>query len=152
MAWTAPRTWTTAEIVTAGMMNEQVRDNELYLKTETDKLDDVSQGDVTGSRAIDGTVYQNTSGKIRIVTVQCVLTKTNAAQYSRVTFCSDANASPTTQIGRMALQPDTAALGGDLIVEMAFTFVVPPNYYYKATETHTGDVSTLSDWFEWDLH
>lgn len=32
MAWTAPRTWTTGEIVTAAQMNEQVRDNELYIK------------------------------------------------------------------------------------------------------------------------
>lgn len=27
MAWTTPRTWTTGEVVTAAMLNEQVRDN-----------------------------------------------------------------------------------------------------------------------------
>lgn len=32
MAWTTPRTWTTNELVTAAMLNEQVRDNENYLK------------------------------------------------------------------------------------------------------------------------
>lgn len=32
MAWTTPRTWTTGELVTAAMMNEQLRDNENYLK------------------------------------------------------------------------------------------------------------------------
>jgi hypothetical protein len=37
MAWTTPRTWTTSETVTAAMMNEQVRDNESYVKTELDK-------------------------------------------------------------------------------------------------------------------
>jgi len=31
MAWTSPRTWVTGEIVTAAMMNEQIRDNLLYL-------------------------------------------------------------------------------------------------------------------------
>jgi len=31
MAWTSPRTWVTGEIVTAAMMNEQLRDNLLYL-------------------------------------------------------------------------------------------------------------------------
>lgn len=31
MAWTTPRTWTTGEIVTAAMLNEQVRDNMLAL-------------------------------------------------------------------------------------------------------------------------
>ena len=27
MAWTAPRTWSTGEIVTAAQLNEQIRDN-----------------------------------------------------------------------------------------------------------------------------
>lgn len=33
MAWTAPRTWTTGELVTAAMMNSHVRDNLLFLST-----------------------------------------------------------------------------------------------------------------------
>jgi hypothetical protein len=32
MAWTAPRTWVTGEVVTAAQLNEQVRDNTRYLK------------------------------------------------------------------------------------------------------------------------
>ena len=32
MAWTAPKTWTTGEVVTAASMNEQIRDNELALQ------------------------------------------------------------------------------------------------------------------------
>lgn len=31
MAWTAPRTWVTGEVVTAAMLNQQIRDNELFL-------------------------------------------------------------------------------------------------------------------------
>lgn len=34
MAWVAPRTWTTGELVTAAMLNEQIRDNENYLKDQ----------------------------------------------------------------------------------------------------------------------
>lgn len=37
MAYTTPRTWITGETVTAAMLNEQVRDNESYLKAERDK-------------------------------------------------------------------------------------------------------------------
>lgn len=33
MAWTAPRTWVTGEIVTAAIMNTHVRDNLLHIKT-----------------------------------------------------------------------------------------------------------------------
>jgi hypothetical protein len=32
MAWTAPRTWTTGEVVTAAIMNTHVRDNLAFLK------------------------------------------------------------------------------------------------------------------------
>lgn len=31
MAWTAPRTWVTGEVVTASMLNEQIRDNMAYM-------------------------------------------------------------------------------------------------------------------------
>lgn len=34
--WTAPRSWTTGEIVTASVMNEHVRDNFEFLKQEAD--------------------------------------------------------------------------------------------------------------------
>ena len=33
MAWTAPITWTTSQVVTAANLNQQVRDNETFLKT-----------------------------------------------------------------------------------------------------------------------
>lgn len=32
MAWTAPRTWVTNEVVTAALLNAQIRDNELFLR------------------------------------------------------------------------------------------------------------------------
>ena len=34
MSWTTPRTWTTGELVTAAQLNEQMRDNETYLKDQ----------------------------------------------------------------------------------------------------------------------
>jgi hypothetical protein len=36
MAWTAPRTWTSGELVSAAQMNEQVRDNLTVLKIAVD--------------------------------------------------------------------------------------------------------------------
>lgn len=36
MAWTPPRTWTHAEVVTSAMLNEQLRDNHLALKATRD--------------------------------------------------------------------------------------------------------------------
>jgi hypothetical protein len=39
MGWTTPRTWVASEVVTDAMLNEQVRDNEGYLKTKADDYD-----------------------------------------------------------------------------------------------------------------
>jgi len=39
MAWTSPRTWVAAAVLTAAQLNEQVRDNLNYLKGETDAYD-----------------------------------------------------------------------------------------------------------------
>lgn len=36
MAWTAPRTWVAGELVTETLLNEQLRDNLLILKTSID--------------------------------------------------------------------------------------------------------------------
>lgn len=36
MAWTTPKTWADNELVTAALMNEQVRDNMAYLKIASD--------------------------------------------------------------------------------------------------------------------
>lgn len=139
MAWTAPRTWTTAEIVTAAMMNEQVRNNELYLKGETDKLDNVSSSEP--SRVLD-TVYQNTSGKIRLVSVGVSLSGgVNEGVYLKI----GASSPPATTIGminRTASNTGNAQLMG--------SFIVPPSWYYKV-ETYQG-TPTLQDWHEWDLH
>jgi len=39
MGWTSPRTWVAGSVLTAGQLNEQVRDNLNYLKGETDAYD-----------------------------------------------------------------------------------------------------------------
>lgn len=38
MAWTTPRTWADGYVVTGSDLNEQLRDNEAYLKTQTDSI------------------------------------------------------------------------------------------------------------------
>jgi len=141
MAWSAPRTWVVGELVTAAIMNTFIRDNQLYLSTW-------AQNDVTGARAIDGTVYQNTTDWIMIVTIQISSVVTNAPQSTLVTIDCDAATPPVTQIGRIGLEADAVALGGDLTAKLAFTFVVLPLYYYQATEAGAA-VSVLEDWFEW---
>ena len=39
MGWTSPATWVSGSILTAAQLNQQVRDNENYLKGETDLYD-----------------------------------------------------------------------------------------------------------------
>jgi hypothetical protein len=77
MAWTAPKTWTDGVIVTAAEFNEQIRDNQLILKTSIDDvgkflglstatLADLSSTNVTGL-ARPTTANTFTAGRTRFV-------------------------------------------------------------------------------------
>ena len=135
MAYVAPRTWTTGELVTAAMMNQDVRDNITYLKTQTDLLYTVTHAEPV--RAIN-VIYQN-STKIRIVTVNLGFA-TAAARSAN--FQIGAGTPPATQvyiITNAAAQPT---------FNMAATAVVPANWYYRVLTTNA---PTLVDWHEWDL-
>ena len=148
MAWQAPRTWVVGELVTAAFLNQDVRDNLLYLTTW-------SQNDVTGARAIDGTVYQNTTDMIMFVTVSVNCRVDGDVDYGRseVSFRCDAATPPVTDIGTI----DTTILVGttmnyDIQNALSFTFIVLPNFYYKGTSFNTGGgvAPALIDWFEWN--
>lgn len=162
MAWVAGADVTVGDLITAATWNNYLGasgDIDL-LKIETDKLDDVSQGDVTGSRAIDGTTYQNTSDKIRFVTIN-VTTQIVAADgdldgTARVEIKCDSNSTPTTVVANIGLVLGLFGLNvvaNSIVSYSTVSFKVAPDYYYKATETEIGDGAvSLLEWFEWDLH
>jgi len=63
MGWTTPRTWVTGAVLTAAQMNEQIRDNENYLKEHIDIADRRKVLDcVTTDRTITGTAEQQLYG------------------------------------------------------------------------------------------
>jgi len=68
-SWTAPRTWTTSELVTASIMNTHVRDNLLYLKENVDptpqclNTDEVTRNN-GGVAETDLSTYLLTAGKL----------------------------------------------------------------------------------------
>jgi hypothetical protein len=89
------------------------------------------QTDVSGSRAINGTVYQNTGSKPRLVVIEAYIGA--AARWD--VYC-DATATPNTRI----------ALCRNALTDQVVTFVVPSGYYYKVTETAA--TVTLTQWVE----
>lgn len=99
---------------------------------------DATQYDYTGSRAID-TVYQNTSGKMKVVNVS--LSYSSGTDVICYAYCGSAN--PPT--------PVVAVSGGPMNAYSCFllTFIVPKNYYYKITDSW--GVTAVSHWFEWDI-
>src|SRR6266545_2395067 len=52
MGWTNPRTWTTGELVSASMLNEQLRDNISYLK-------DIALVTITSDVSVTGTAFMD---------------------------------------------------------------------------------------------
>ena len=144
MAYTTPRTWTAGENVTAAQLNEQIKDNVTYLKTETDKLDDATIHSGTANcvspataRAID-TVYQNTSGKIRFVNV---LVNANSGE-SVYAYC-DSGTAPSTEVSFLYNNGATQTSAG-------VSFIVPPNNYYEISTN--GGSPSIGNWIETDLH
>ena len=101
----------------------------LDVDTVDAKLDDFSVAQPT--RAI-GTTYQNTGGKIRLVSV------TIDVSSGYVQALCDANSTPTTVVAYT-----------DAIHAITLTFLVPPNYYYKLNKSGT---ATSANWTEWDEH
>jgi hypothetical protein len=111
--------------------------------------DDVTQTVQTGSRAIDGTVYHNTSGKIRVVHVAAYSNPVATwCQLTMDAYC-DANAAPTTFIAEAGETYSHASLQGTAYASM--TFLVPPGYYYKVGTIGSPGYA-LHVWTEWDLH
>ncbi len=96
----------------------------------------VTQADVTASRAIDATVYQNTSGKIMMAAITVYSATTGATSFA---YCAS-NSSPAVIVGKWVNPAASTGCG-------VMFFVIAVNYYYKATGTN----ATLGAWIEWTL-
>lgn len=116
----------------------------LDVDTVSALLDDVTQAQP--ARVI-GTNYQNTPGKIRIVSVSLDMDAGNASNAYASALVGATSPPATTVIG-VGTQTN---LGNT--ERHAMTFIVLPNYYYKVKKTVSGTATvTLGDWTEWDLH
>ena len=93
--------------------------------------------DVTGSRAINATVYQNTSIYPRMVTVTMTM---NTNGDNIVQFAIGATAAPNSLVGEW---------GGNVLLTAqsygSVTFMVPGLWYYKGTQSGT---VTILAWVE----
>lgn len=76
MAWTAPRTWTTTELVTAAMMNTHVRDNLVYLGGSSGAFVSTSATAFTNTAFADMDAL--TAGPLASPLIVSVLTQTSA--------------------------------------------------------------------------
>ena len=138
MGYTAGVDRATSYKVTAANWNEQLGATG-SLVTVHDALYTCTQTDVAASRAVNGTIYQNTTGKVVIAMITINYANTSAV----ATFICDSNASPTTQIGLVNIVADNV-----LNTKIATTFIVPPSFYYKVAPT--GSINIVN-WFEWTL-
>ena len=135
MAWTAPRTWVVGELVTAAIMNTHIRDNQIYLKSQTDLINTVTFSQP--ANAFD-TNYQNATGKIKIVIISVGFANGNDES---VNLFTENATPPTVSVGILRNNTNN-------IIQMQGTIVVPNGWYYKALQ---GGVPTLVEWTEWDF-
>lgn len=129
-------------------------------KSEVDtvdaKLDDVTESEP--AYALD-TVYQNTGGKIKVVSVcaLCRVSESAGLLTGQSQIHADiGSANPPANIISYAEARCTyihADTGGILRHLVTLTFVVPPSWYYRVVTVASGGgvTPTLSEWHEWDL-
>lgn len=150
MAWTAPTTRSTGDLITASIWNTDLTDNLSYLKTQTDLIDNCSYTiySAGGARAIDGTDYQNSStSQIMVVVVSAANSLAGDGKYIRLQACVKSSSPPNTSV---AYSGEIAGIAG-VTPNTEVTFLVPPLYYYDCTGTAT-DTPTLNHWVEYLLH
>ncbi len=133
MGWNAGADVTTGDLITAAQWN-----NYLGVAGSLEYLQSWSQTDVTGSRAIDGTIYQNTKDWFILVSVMAV---EDAESFCALNAQSDAATPPTLTVAYSA-GPEEAN-GNNTYLNLFFV-VLPSNYY----EVNNVNV-TLHKWIEW---
>ena len=136
MAWTTPRTWVAAEVVTASVMNTHVRDNLAYLKGI---LDGTVAGNliVTGNITASGSVQGVVGGSFGDLTVSDDATITapgggrqHDAQPARCRWAkrrvrrrSSSSAHPDTGLGNPAANQFAIRAGGNTIAVFTTSLV-----------------------------
>ena len=130
-----------------------------YLKTELDKIGDISFADQSGSRAI-GTLTYQASTKVRFVsaTVYCVMNAADGELNStaRTTFKTDDSspASVAVSYGGFNLMNLSGLSVENQTIKVAFpqTVIVQDSHYFGESDDSFGDGSVdLLEWVEWDL-
>ena len=137
MAFTAGVKKTVGDLLTAAQWNNYYGASSSvdFLKTEADKIDDVSQAQP--ARSV-GTNYQNNSGKIRLVTIVM-----NVGAGELCNFRIGSSSPPGTYVVLMENASASAMV-------FSGSFLVPLSWYYKVV---VGDgPPTLRKWTEWDTH
>ena len=133
MAWTAPTDVILGQFITAAKWNTDFVDNLDYLKTEADKIDDVSQDQPAGNSWQNGT-------KFKLAT--CIAEATGGSGH--VYALCDANNPPVTVVARVYLEDDASNTD-----KLSFSFMIAPSYYYKITGAGNVD---FSEFTEWEFH
>lgn len=179
MAWTAPRTWVTGEIVTAAQMNEQIRDNMNMLIqkdgsvafTADQPMGGFSLTGLAASAAAgesvrheqlseisgvdrqaayaEGTNYQNTTGMTVLASI--TVQQTNSAANGYQIIDGKIGASSPGNIA-VAEGFSTHATNGQ--AHRGFVcFLIPNNYYYRIDTTLVNCAgNTIVIWYEQELH
>lgn len=107
--------------------------------------------DVTATRAIDGTIYQNTSGRpILCIVAISALRAAVAGAAALATACVEDTTPPTVTVALVGLYIIDSI--GEYAQFMC-SFMVPNGYYYNVTKTETGvgSVVNFGSWIEVQL-
>ncbi len=99
------------------------------------------------------TVYQNTSGKVRFVTINIdgKAEDTIGKTQSLVQIKIGSSSPPGTLVATIGIDGLNTSSGDTLSMRCACSFIVLPSWYYEVEKYVQGVSLSLIDWHEWDL-
>ena len=174
MAWSAPRTWNVGEFITKAIMDVFIRDNQVYLKSQTDLAiletgaNPFTADQPMGGNSLTGLAAGVAAGESVRYDELHKASQATPANVLGVVYLNGAKTRIVTITVRMPTgaachadvedaNPPTIRVvnwetqaGAGLFEDIPGTFVVPPNWRYSCFITL--GVPILVEWAEWDLH
>uniref|UniRef100_A0A6M3KP52 Uncharacterized protein n=1 Tax=viral metagenome TaxID=1070528 RepID=A0A6M3KP52_9ZZZZ len=160
MGWTAGADVTTGDLVTSATWNNYLGASGSieYLKTEADRIDDLSFADQTGVNALDTTYTNGANLRLVLVTINSAVAAADGELNGDafVVVKSDSATPPVTELGYAGFRDiDLSGLAVEaqvLEADFCISFLVLPGEKYRVEDNSSGDgTATVVKWVEWDL-
>jgi hypothetical protein len=139
--WTAPRTWTVGEIVTAGQLNTHLRDNLEFLKTREDTPLNSFTTTTTAAHATTSSTFVEVNAGVFTFTITCTGSAFIMLGVSGVWKCSTAGGEAILDVSIDGTRIGDASYGSTMMQASTANYVQP--FAFTTVRTISAGTRTL---------